>query len=267
MGSGFDALPSWTLDRDQPCAVLADLHANLEALAAVDRWLASEGITQVLVLGDLVGYGASPEAVVALVRERGWRCLRGNHEELLGGTAPASVELKKRALAAIEWSRSRLSPEDAAWLGGLPEIVRLDRAAVAVHGSLVARRHCWAYIYDLSLDLNLRSLQELALPAGSLVLFGHTHRGVLYSTDGEQWQEVPASTQDRELDEAAWTFVNPGSVGYPRDGDPRASLLVWEPARRRVRHVRLAYDVAAAAERIRAAGYAPELAARLLEAR
>lgn len=263
----LDAVPSLSIDGSRAFAVLADLHANLEALTAVDSWLRRRGIDQAIVLGDLIGYGASPLEVLELVRYRGWPCLRGNHEEIVLGLAPETIAFKRRAVACAEWTRAQISPRDIDFLASMPTIARIGEDVLAVHGSLVDRRHCYAYIYDLSLDLNVRALAQLAPPPGTLVLHGHTHRPAIFATDGRDWESITPGVPDLALGADRWYFVNPGSVGYSRDGDTRASFMTWEPETRRLDLHRLEYNIHSAVDRIRTAGYSDDIAERLLAAR
>lgn len=262
-------LPVFGLDVDRPFALLADVHSNLEALSEVLRWLDAQGVEQGVVLGDVIGYGASPGEVMALLRRLGWPVLRGNHEDMFldFGNLDPWLSLNERARRAICWTRQQLDGEARDYISTLPDAALLGGEAIAVHGSLVDPRHCHAYIYELSLDLNLRRLNELQAPAGTLVVYGHTHRPKVFRAAGEEWRQLDSESGELRLEPGAYHFVNPGSVGYPRDGDPRASFMVWHPRRRELALIRLPYDVAAAARKIRAAGYHDEIAARLLEAR
>jgi diadenosine tetraphosphatase ApaH/serine/threonine PP2A family protein phosphatase len=215
-----------------------------------------------------VGYGASPQEVSDRIRQRAWPRLRGNHEDMLGDFSIVDGRgmLKKRARASIEWTREVLGPERVAELAGLPRALRPAPDVLAVHGSLVDPNFCYAYIYDLSLDLNIRRLHELATPPGTLVLHGHTHWPKVFRvTEGGEWRDLKIGEGEVGLDREARYFVNPGSVGHPRDGDPRASLMVWDPAGRRLEHVRLEYDIETTLGRIRAAGYSEEIVERWVE--
>ena len=259
-----------TADLGRPLALLADIHANLEALEAVLDFLDAEGIHQAWVLGDLVGYGASPVEVVDRIKERGWPMIRGNHEDMLLSFAHADDRgvLKKRARKAVEWTRERLGPRQCKRLGCLPSAAR-NNDLWAVHGSLVDPSHCYAYLYDLSLDLNIRALRHRNPSSGTVVAHGHTHTPKIFRVSGHDGFDHPLPRDEEGIElstEEEW-LINPGSVGYPRDGDVRASLMIWHGHKRRLRYVRLSYDVESAAERIRRAGYAPEIAERLLEAR
>jgi len=257
--------PSLPIDTKQSFAILADLHANLEAVTAVCTWLDRREVSQVLVLGDLVGYGACPEEVVRVVRDRRWHCVQGNHEAMLfgGGQGDAKVSVKNSARRALAWTRARLSDESLAFLGGLPRIARIEGKGWAVHGSLVDPTYCHAYIYEFSVELNATRLRELRPEAGSIVFYGHTHWPAMYEIDdvGLRSLETPIRAMRPRADRLY--LVNPGSVGFPRDGDPRAALLLYDAADGTIQANRIEYDVEAAAERIRSAGYDGEIAERV----
>lgn len=257
------------LDPCQPWAVLSDLHANLEAFQAVLAELDGRGVGQAVVLGDLVGYGASPVEVLDLLAERDFPAIVGNHDEMVLGRdrGARTGMVKKRARDAVLWTRDRLTPEHLKRLDALPQAARIGDDVILVHGSLVDPLHCYAYIYDLSLELNLRRLAELDPPAGTVVFFGHTHIPKIFRTVRETFTETPTGPRPIVLDRDAHHFVNPGSVGYPRDGDPRAAALIFHPADRTVELLRVEYDIEAAAGKVEVAGYHLEIAERLRSAR
>jgi diadenosine tetraphosphatase ApaH/serine/threonine PP2A family protein phosphatase len=266
----LDSLASLNVDPLKPFAILADIHGNAEALGQVEAWLDDRGIAEAVVLGDVIGYGASPETTLRSVRKRGWAVVRGNHEDMLldDSYVKKTRSLNGSARRALDWTRARLLPEDIEYLEDLPLAARIGDEIIAIHGSLVDDRNCYAYIYEFSIDLNARRLQSLNPPAGTLVLFGHTHSPALIAIDGEAWRELDLhSDEGLDLPRHGAFFINPGSVGFSRDGDPRSSFLVFDPLRRRLEHVRLEYDIEAAAEEIRKSGYDPTLADRLLRAR
>ncbi|MCB1033481.1 MAG: metallophosphoesterase family protein [Acidobacteria bacterium] len=265
----FLSLPEIALDPGRPVAVLADLHANLEALTVVRAWLAREGIDQVIVLGDVVGYGASPMEVTGELRRQGWPSVLGNHDLWAGEPKEMEVpyrRIKDHARRTLLWTYEQLDPESRHFLMAQPRILRLGRSAVAIHGSLVDPEHCFAYIYDLSLYLNIRALDALAAPRPMIVFFGHTHKPAVFAVEDDSWESLTPGTTWLPL-EAPVHFINPGSVGYPRDGDPRASLALWQPWAGQVKMVRLPYAVEEAAGRMEAAALPSENRRRLLEAR
>lgn len=262
------SLPRLGVTESEPFAILADLHSNIEAAERVAEWLDDRGVEQAVVLGDLVGYGASPQQTLDLVRERGWSALLGNHEDML--LDPSYVErtrsLKSAARKALDWTRDSLSSESMDFIRTLPRAGWIGADSIGVHGSIVDPRHCYAYIYEFSIGLNVDKLRELDAAAGTIVWYGHTHRPGGFELNGEDYDplglDAPTSLAPDRL-----YFVNPGSVGFPRDGDLRAAFAIYHPKTRFVEPVRLEYDVDSAARKIRAAGYAEELGERLLAAR
>lgn len=263
----FAEIPELLLDLSRPIALLADLHGNWEATRTVCEWLDTHGLEQALLLGDVIGYGASPRDVLEEVRERAWPVLRGNHEEMLANGTDQGF-IKERARLAIEWTREALDSKTQRWLTTLPLCGRLGATALAVHGSLAPGRHAWAYIYDLSMEINLRALAAMEPPQGTVVFFGHTHHPCHYQCRGEEWEESEIDFEvESMLSRSHHHFVNPGSVGYPRDGDPRASFAIWRHDQGSVRWIRLGYDVQTEAQKLIELHGAEEMAQRLLAAR
>jgi predicted phosphodiesterase len=219
-------------------AVLADVHANLEALEAVLAAIAEEGVDRIVCAGDLVGYHADPEACVALLREAGAVCIAGNHDRVAAGVAEPT-RFGTVARDAIAWTRAHLSPESRAFLASLPLHRVVDQRFLMFHGSLHPTPNA-----DLHLSRDARVARSIqALREGSfsvtLAFFGHTHRAVAHEARGAGFRsrEVPAV----ELDGEAY-LINPGSVGQPRDGDPRAAYAIYDAERRLVRFRRVPFD-------------------------
>ncbi|MFH1034527.1 MAG: YfcE family phosphodiesterase [Pseudomonadota bacterium] len=221
-------------------AVLSDLHANLAACQAVAADLARRGVQSVVVLGDLVGYLTRPNQVVELVREAGWRCLDGNYDQavLTGGQAGIEAFLKPgigpEPRAVFAWTEKALQAPARAFLAGLPASLSLDLeglALLAVHGSPRDPRQ---YVYPDHPDAEL---QSWLMEAGVDVLcLGHTHRPFI--------RRLPAGL-----------VLNPGSVGKPKDGDPRASYALLELGPRPgAEIIRLDYDLDQEARLLAAAG-------------
>lgn len=261
-------LPLLEVDFSRPFAVLADVHANIEALTVVGEWLEQRGVSGAIVLGDLIGYGASPQETVDFVRERGWPAVRGNHEDMLLdlGYVERTRSLKSSARKALEWTRRSLTQETVDYLDSLPAAARMECDAIALHGSLVDPRHCYAYIYEFSVDRNASCLRELAPPLGTIVWFGHTHQPVAFEVTAEDCSPIETAS-GLALPADRFHLVNPGSVGFPRGGDPRAAFMIYDASSRQIEAVRLEYDVATAAKKIRGSGYDASLADRLLAAR
>ncbi len=233
-------------------AVISDIHSNLPALDAI---LASFGTVDALwQLGDVVGYGPHPDEVVDRLRERGAIGVRGNHDAAaLGGLAVAWFTPDARQ--AIEWTARRIGPETRAWLGGLPDRLVVGNVTL-VHGS--PRDPVWEYVTGVSVAR--ASLGAFATP---FLLHGHTHVPVVFREDGRRLETLgPVAGSTLLLDDRR-LLVNPGSVGQPRDGDPRASALVYDTEARSMTWLRVPYPVGETQAAMRAAGLPPRLVSRL----
>ena len=236
--------------------VISDVHANLEALEAT---LAKAGPHDaVLVLGDLVGYGADPNAVIDRVRQLpGATIIRGNHDKV--GAGIENVEaFNHLAKHAITWTASTLTPNNRAWLAALPAgPVNIDSWVEICHGSPFDED---VYIFD---DLDAR--RALLVSERTLCLFGHTHVPAVYKFDADFRPVGPprGETFRLLLDDAAKYLVNCGAVGQPRDGDPRAAFGILDTSSRSLTVMRVQYDLATAQAKIIAAGLPEVLAQRL----
>jgi diadenosine tetraphosphatase ApaH/serine/threonine PP2A family protein phosphatase len=233
-------------------AVLSDIHSNLVALDAV---LADAGaVDAVWHLGDVVGYGPDPDGVVARLAEREAIGVRGNHDAAaLGG--PEIEWFNPDARTAAEWTHDTMSAATRAWLDSQP-VVREIGGVTLVHGS--PRDPLREYV--ASIGVARANLAELTTPYG---LHGHTHVPVAFIDDAPRLEIVdPEAGTVLALDERT-ALINPGSVGQPRDGDPRASYLLLDTDERVVTWRRVAYDIQAVQAAIRAAGLPRRLADRL----
>jgi diadenosine tetraphosphatase ApaH/serine/threonine PP2A family protein phosphatase len=235
-------------------AIVSDIHGNLHALEAVLTALEQEAPDEVWCLGDLVGYGARPNECCAAIEERASVCLAGNHDLAVRGTLDL-MEFSGDAGTAARWSRDVLTAESLAFLESLES--QATRADVALfHAS--ARDPVWEYV--LSDRVAIASLEATEEP---IVLVGHSHVAlhVQLAGDGFTGALSPAGTEVDLAD--ARTLLNPGSVGQPRDGDPRAAYLLLDLDARTASFRRVEYDVARTQAEIRAAGLPETLAARL----
>jgi predicted phosphodiesterase len=240
-------------------ALLADVHANLEALVAVLAHARREGVEGLAFLGDLVGYGADPAAVLDRVREeaaRGAVVVQGNHDAaVLDDGVVAGMNAAARE--AIAWTRARLGGPERAFLASLPLTARRGDLTF-VHAS-AERPESWIYVTD-----PLRAARCLAASATAFTFAGHVHEPVLYYTAADRplpfrpiaGVGIPISPRRR------WLAIA-GSVGQPRDGRPAASYAVFDDGRRTLTYHRVAYDWPTAAAKVRAAGLPERLATRL----
>ena len=206
-------------------------------------------------LGDLVGYGADPDACVALARAHAAICLAGNHDMGVRGDLPLEQFSRGAALAA-RWTQDTISDETREYLNGLEPLL-LDERVGLFHAS--PRDPVWEYV--------LSSLQaELCLDVQThrVCLIGHSHVALSFSrVPGQPASgETRADGEELDLAEGEW-LVNPGSVGQPRDGDPRAAWLELDLEASSAVYHRVEYDIDAAAAAIRAARLPESLAERL----
>ncbi len=237
-------------------AVLSDVHSNLVALEAV---LAAVGsVDAVWQLGDVVGYGPEPDAVVERLSGIGAIGVRGNHDAAaLGG--PEIEWFNPDARAAVEWTRDVISDRTRAWLAALP--VRLEQdGELLVHGS--PRDPTWEYV--TSTGVARANLRLLAATGHRIGLHGHTHVPIAFRAgeDGAVEPILPSAGTVVPLD-GPTLLLNPGSVGQPRDGDPAASWLELDTDARTATWHRVGYDVGRVQQAVRAAGLPGRLADRL----
>ena len=239
--------------------VLTDIHANLEALDACLVDARSRGYDKTLVLGDLVGYGADPNTVVERIRSlKPMAIVRGNHDKVACGLEQAEG-FNAVAKSAAKWTLDVLQPEYREWLAALPEgPINIDELVEICHGSPFNED---AYIFD-----ELDAVRALKTSSRPLCLFGHTHYPVTFELSADAFDTlVPttASIAELWLKEGAKYLVNPGSVGQPRDGDPRAAYAIVDTRRRCVELLRLTYPVEGAQDKVIRAGLPEVLAQRL----
>jgi diadenosine tetraphosphatase ApaH/serine/threonine PP2A family protein phosphatase len=235
-------------------AVISDVHGNAHALDAVLEALDGHGPDAVWCLGDTVGYGARPNECCTIVFERAAVALAGNHDLVVAGVL-SMEEFSHDAAAAARWSSERLDERWRAWLSSLEPQSSCEGLEL-YHGS--PRDPVWEYV--LSEHVALASLEETSAPA---VLVGHSHVALaLGVVDGALVGGLAPAGSTVVFDESRW-LLNPGSVGQPRDGDPRAAYLLLDLDERLAEFHRVAYDVAAAQAAIREAGLPEILAARL----
>lgn len=236
-------------------ALISDIHANRQALEAVLADIATTGAVETWCLGDLVGYGAEPDACVELTREHAAICLSGNHDLAVTGELPLD-EFSRGAEIAARWTQEVMDPANVAWLRGLQPLDE-DRSIGLYHGS--PRDPVWEYVLS-------SLLAELCLDAQShrICAVGHSHVALSFvRRDGELATGEPRRDGDElDLSEGEW-LLNPGSVGQPRDGDRRAAWMLLDLDARTASWRRVDYDVGAAAAAIRAARLPDSLAERL----
>jgi predicted phosphodiesterase len=236
-------------------AIISDIHGNRHAFDAVLSDIAASPAEEVWCLGDLVGYGADPGACVQLARRHTAVCLAGNHDMAVAGEIPLE-DFSRGASLAVQWTQEVIGPEDLAFLAAL----RPSGAASEIglyHAS--PRDPVWEYVLSAL-------LAELCLDAQSqrVCLIGHSHVALSFDRQEGGVASGDVRSAGTEVDIAAGEWLlNPGSVGQPRDGDPRAAWMMLDLDEETAHFHRCAYDIEGAASAIRAAGLPDSLAERL----
>lgn len=224
-------------------AILGDIHSNVEALEAVLDALDGERVSTVLCTGDIVGYGAAPRECIRLVRELSPHLLvGGNHDWAAAGRLELEY-FNPYAREAIEWTRSVLDPAELAWLGAHPALAT-DGSVTVAHGT-IHDPEAFDYLQS-AYDAHL-SFAHLKTP---YAFVGHSHVPVTFRSGAAVTYVLGDLV---ELGDAAQAVMNVGSVGQPRDEDPRAAYGVFDDDARVLRIERVPYDVEAAVARIRRA--------------
>ena len=234
-------------------ALISDIHANLEALTAVLDKIDTLQVDEIVCLGDVVGYNATPNECIRIVRERDIATLCGNHDAVACGLEEP-WGFNPIALAAALWTRETLTDDNLRWLQSLPDS-KLFEHFLAVHGA-PGNRNTYLFGWE-DIFPHLAFLEE---QGRLLCFFGHTHCPGIFSTDGVYTVD---SNSRFLLGEEKSFFINPGSVGQPRDSDPRAAFGILDTNEREYEQVRVAYPIKRAADRIIDAGLPHFLSERL----
>src|ERR1051326_4032620 len=224
-------------------AILSDIHANLEALEAVLADARALSCTHYVCLGDVVGYNANPSECVARIQELKCPVVKGNHDEQ-ASTAVTREGFNELAEAAIDWTRAHLSADDKAWLADL-RLTRQVRDFTIVHATLDTPGQ-WGYVFN-----DLDAIASFTYQHTPLCLFGHTHWPTAFVRD-DSVRRIP--TGQIVLGAGKKYFINPGSIGQPRDGNWRAAYCIYDVENKFVELLRLKYDLATAQKKIAKAG-------------
>jgi len=240
-------------------AILGDIHANLEALEVVLADCRDQGVTDYLCTGDVVGYNASPHECLEKVRALGCPIVMGNHDCYVS-TEQDLNDFNPSAAEVIKWTRKQLTGEELDFLSQLPYSVTTIGITL-VHSSLDKPEE-FPYVFEKS-----PALTHFSHQITPICFHGHTHCPIVYEKVGVddlnhiKSKDLPDGKLKLTLGRKY--FINVGSVGQPRDGDPRAAYVLYDTSTREVRFRRLEYDVAGAQARIRAAELPENLAVRL----
>ena len=238
--------------------ILSDIHANWEGLAAVME--SAEGrYDRIVCCGDLIGYGADPNPVVEWTRANVALVVRGNHDRACTGLDDLEW-FNPVARAAATWTQQQLTAENADYVRALPKGPLMAGGFAMMHGSPMDEDQ---YVVEARDAAPVFSYLE-----APVAFFGHTHLQGGFAWIRQRARQIRISADGPEggllaVDPECAYLLNPGSVGQPRDGDPRAAYIVYDPEERTVRYQRVPYDLATAQNKIRRAGLPQVLADRL----
>ena len=233
-------------------AVIADIHANLEALEVVLADSKEQKCTHYCCVGDVVGYNANPKECLDIVRTMGMPVVKGNHDEYCSSEEDLEG-FNPHAAEAVNWTRKQLSKEDRQWLRDL-KYVRLVASFSMVHATLDGPQR-WGYVFD-----KLAAAASFTYQNTAVCFFGHTHVPVAFVRDSV----VRGGTYSKfRVEPGKKYFVNVGAVGQPRDGNPKSGYVIYDLNEGTVELRRLDYDIAKAQQKIMAAGLPQRLADRL----
>ncbi len=233
-------------------AILGDIHANWEALTAVLADAEAQGVDTYVCVGDIVGYNANPAECLEKIRSLCVAVVRGNHDHYVSHDE-CLEDFHPLAANVIDWTRRQLSRDQIQYLKNL-RFSRMVDGFTIVHSTLDMPEK-WGYVIDaLDADANFN------YQTSSVCFHGHTHVPVVFERQG---RVVRSSFTTFNTTLGRKCFVNTGSVGQPRDGDPRASYVIYEPSARRVDLRRIEYDIATTQRKIIEAGLPERLARRL----
>ncbi len=235
-------------------AIISDIHANLEALntvlAAID---AMEDVENTICLGDVVGYNADPNTCVEILRDRDMLTILGNHDAVACGFEEP-WNFNPVAMAAALWTRDALNDDNLNWLRTLPDMLKFEDF-IAVHGAPDSRN-----TYMINWEDILPHLDFMRESECNLCIAGHTHSPAIFSDDGVY---VVDDDNCFHIGDDKIFFINPGSVGQPRDGNPDAAFGLLDTEERVFEQIRIPYPVKKAQQRVLEAGLPQFLADRL----
>ena len=264
-------------------AVLSDIHGNLEALEAVLRLCAAVGVDKYILLGDVVGYNADPSRCIEIVRNLNpVAAVRGNHDDYAIHSNMENSGFNVNAKIAIKWTHEQLSEDELAWLNSLPyKAIMAECNATAVHATLDTPEN-WGYIFDAQ-----HAAAHLSYQIKPVSFCGHSHVPVAFDKipfanstrraveEITEWADKINEEEDNEalfqtadmvtvkLERGHKYLFNIGSIGQPRNGDPRASFAIYDTDAQTVSRCRVPYDIATAQQKILQAGLPERLALRL----
>ena len=258
-------------------AIFSDIHGNLEALEVVLQLCRDEGVEQYICLGDVVGYNANPKECLDIVRELpNLTIVKGNHDEYASNGDNEMEGFNPHAKAAVLWTRAQLTDDDLRWLSELPMRLTIKGANMTIVHATLDGPDAWGYIFDVH-----NAADNFSYQFTQLCFCGHSHVPLAFSKrpiamGARPIEEIPLWASDNDgsdvktadmiqlpVEQSVKYLINVGSVGQPRNRDPRASFAVFDTDKHIITRYRLPYDIGAAQNKIIDAGLPERLALRL----
>ncbi len=233
-------------------AILGDIHANLEALEAVLEDCRERNVTDYACVGDVVGYNANPSECLEIIRELKCVVVRGNHDHY-SSHGESLWDFHALAADVLDWTRHRLTDEQVEYLRNL-RMSRMLAGFTLVHSTLDMPEK-WGYVFE-----ELEAAANFNYQSTGVCFHGHTHIPAVFERDGRVTRSTPIKLN---VTLGKKYFINVGSVGQPRDGNPLASYVTYDMGRKEVEFRRIQYDIEKTQEKIRGAGLPEMLASRL----
>ncbi len=233
---------------------LGDIHSNIDALKAVLQALDENGVDKIFCTGDIVGYGAAPAECIDLIRERNIPCVKGNHDEYTTQLG-ADWLIQPDARTVIHWTQEVLGDSYINWLAQLPRVIEFKNISI-LHASHVWWPR-WPYVINEKAAIN-----NFIFQSSRISFNGHSHVPLCVSWRVNERPELEW-LKNMFVPRKQKLLIAVGSVGQPRDGDPRACCVIYDTTQHSLRIVRIAYDIAAAQKKILEAGLPDTLARRL----
>ena len=235
-------------------AIFGDIHSNLEALNAVLEDSKEQGVSHFTCVGDIVGYNANPKECLKIIRELNCKAVKGNHDHFCSGNDCLDA-FQPLAASVVRWTRNQLSEEECTYLRGL-RLVAPVASFTIVHSTLDTPLR-WGYVFD-----KFEAEASFSYQSTSTCFYGHTHVPLVF-VKGDGVECLHVKKIDVEMGKKY--FVNVGSVGQPRDGDPRASYAIYDLKEKTIEMRRVAYDIEITQQKILAAGLPTRIAERLAQ--
>lgn len=264
-------------------AIISDIHANLQALTAVLDKCKEEAIEKYICLGDIVGYNANPRECLEIVRSLDLvAVVKGNHDEYVSNNDEEMLGFNPHARAAVVWTKAQLNEEQRQWLANLPLKRTVHSSNITLVHATLDSPEAWGYIFDV-----YHAMDNFSYQFTQLCFCGHSHVPVAFckktlamSTGSkipveeiDEWRGKKSDKQEEQMDDnlpcvihlqtACKYLINIGSIGQPRNRDPRASFAIYDTEEKTVIRHRIEYDIASAQKSIREAKLPEKLALRL----